>query len=70
MQHVQEAHSYKIAVRPERRRSFQSELQDSASSALDILTSCLGQPGDRTRAQVRRAWACTEMYGQALIHTH
>ncbi|THU56155.1 hypothetical protein C4D60_Mb11t14270 [Musa balbisiana] len=38
----QEAHSYKIAARPERRRQFEKELISSAEVALSLLTACLG----------------------------
>lgn len=43
---VQEVHSYKIAVRPERRRAFAQELQASTASAFEILTRC-GTTGGR-----------------------
>ncbi|KAG2431638.1 hypothetical protein HYH02_013215 [Chlamydomonas schloesseri] len=52
----QEVHSYKIAVRPERRRSFAAELMANTGAAFDILTSCLSQPGERTRTQVLEAF--------------
>ncbi|KXZ44767.1 hypothetical protein GPECTOR_62g882 [Gonium pectorale] len=52
----QEVHSYKIAVRPERRRAFVGELQANTGAAFDILTSCLSQPGERTRTQVLEAF--------------
>ncbi|KAG2500508.1 hypothetical protein HYH03_001285 [Edaphochlamys debaryana] len=45
----QEVHSYKIAVRPERRRAFAGELQANTSAA------CLSQPGERVRTQVLEA---------------
>lgn len=38
----QEASSYKIAVRPERRRQFEKELSSSAEVAFGLLTACLG----------------------------
>lgn len=37
----QEAFSYKVAARPERRRRFQDELVMSIGLALDLLTYCL-----------------------------
>ncbi|GFR52886.1 hypothetical protein Agub_g15518, partial [Astrephomene gubernaculifera] len=52
----QEVHSYKIAVRPERRRAFTNELRANTSAAFEILTSCLSQPGERTRTQVLEAF--------------
>ncbi|GLC47401.1 hypothetical protein PLESTB_001959900 [Pleodorina starrii] len=52
----QEVHSYKIAVRPERRRAFSGELQANTGAAFEILTSCLSQPGERTRTQVLEAF--------------
>nr|CAD1836172.1 unnamed protein product [Ananas comosus var. bracteatus] len=41
----QEAYSYKIAARPERRRQFEKELISSAEVALTLLTACLGFDG-------------------------
>lgn len=41
----QEAYSYKIAARPERRRQFEKELVSSAEVALTLLTACLGFDG-------------------------
>jgi hypothetical protein len=37
----QEASSYKIAARPERRRQFQKELASSVDVAFGLLASCL-----------------------------
>ena len=37
----QEAHSYKIAARPERRRQFEKELISSIEVAFSLLTACL-----------------------------
>ncbi|KAJ6817034.1 transportin MOS14 isoform X2 [Iris pallida] len=51
----QEALSYKIAVRPERRRQFEKELASSAEVALGLLTACLGF--DELKEQVLEAFA-------------
>ncbi|KAG6551513.1 hypothetical protein Mapa_006936 [Marchantia paleacea] len=51
----QEAQSYKISVRPERRRQFQRELVGSVQDAFSLLTSCLRE--ESLREQVLRAFA-------------
>lgn len=37
----QEVFNYKIAVRPDRRRSFENELASGMEVALNVLTACL-----------------------------
>ncbi|URD79081.1 Exportin 1-like protein [Musa troglodytarum] len=51
----QEAHSYKIAARPERRRQFEKELISAAEVALSLLTACLGF--DHFKEQVLEGFA-------------
>ncbi|KAJ0970466.1 hypothetical protein J5N97_023343 [Dioscorea zingiberensis] len=51
----QEAYSYKIAARPERRRQFEKELIASTEVALSILTACLSF--DELKEQVLDAFA-------------
>ncbi|KAL3676845.1 hypothetical protein R1sor_026793 [Riccia sorocarpa] len=53
----QEAQSYKISVRPERRRQFQRELVESVQDAFSLLTSCLRDGAPQLREQVLRAFA-------------
>ncbi|KAL2608832.1 hypothetical protein R1flu_027405 [Riccia fluitans] len=53
----QEAQSYKISVRPERRRQFQRELVESVQDAFSLLTSCLREGASQLREQVLRAFA-------------
>ncbi|ONK70738.1 uncharacterized protein A4U43_C04F1020 [Asparagus officinalis] len=51
----QEASSYKIAVRPERRRQFEKEISSSAEVAFGLLTACLGF--EEFREQVLESFA-------------
>ncbi|XP_031499892.1 transportin MOS14 isoform X2 [Nymphaea colorata] len=51
----QEAFSYKVAARPERRRQFQNELVMSIGVALDLLTYCLN--ATKFQEQVLEAFA-------------
>ncbi|XP_024389574.1 transportin MOS14 [Physcomitrium patens] len=53
----QEANSYKIAVRPERRRQFHREMASSVQYAFDLLSSCLRDGSIQVREQVLRAFA-------------
>uniref|UniRef100_A0A383V7P9 Importin N-terminal domain-containing protein n=1 Tax=Tetradesmus obliquus TaxID=3088 RepID=A0A383V7P9_TETOB len=54
----QEADSRKIACRPERRAAFAAELRAIIPDALQLLTSCLGQPGETVRGQVLESLGC------------
>jgi hypothetical protein len=49
----QEANSYKIAVRPERRRQFHRDLVGSVQDAFDLLRSCLNEGAPDLREQVQ-----------------
>lgn len=49
---LQEANSYKIAVRPERRRQFHRDLVASVQKAFDLLSSCLSGGSVQVREQV------------------
>lgn len=51
---LQEANSYKIAVRPERRRQFHREMASSVQYAFDLLSSCLRDGSIQVREQVRQ----------------
>ena len=42
---MQEVGSYRPAIRPERRRQMQQEVEAAAPHALQILASCLNQRG-------------------------
>ncbi|KAH9568191.1 hypothetical protein CY35_03G065200 [Sphagnum magellanicum] len=53
----QEANSYKIAVRPERRRQFHRDLVGSVQDAFDLLRSCLNEGAPDLREQVLLAFA-------------
>lgn len=53
----QEANSYKIAVRPERRRQFHRDMVSSVQNAFDLLSSCLSEGSIQSREQVLRAFA-------------
>ncbi|KAG0561064.1 hypothetical protein KC19_9G034400 [Ceratodon purpureus] len=53
----QEANSYKIAVRPERRRQFHRDLVSSVQDAFELLSSCLSGGSIQLREQVLRAFA-------------
>jgi transportin-3 len=53
----QEVDAQAIALRPERRREFASELRAAVPDALDVLGGCLSAPGDRVRSQVLEAFA-------------
>ncbi|KAF6259150.1 armadillo-type protein [Scenedesmus sp. NREL 46B-D3] len=54
----QEADSRKIACRPERRAAFAAELRAVIPDALQLLTSCLAQPGETVRGQVLDSLGC------------
>jgi len=51
--YVQEANSYKIAVRPEKRRQFHRDMVSSVQNAFDLLSSCLSEGSIQLREQVR-----------------
>lgn len=53
----QEAHSHKIAVRPERRRQFQKELASSVHDAFRVLTNFLSQNSMEQLDQIIGAFA-------------
>lgn len=42
---TQEARNYSPTVRPERRRQLQAEMVDTGPLALQVLASCMSQPG-------------------------
>ncbi len=52
----QEANSSRVAVRPERRRQHAQDLASCVALALEILSSCLNQPGERTKELVLEAF--------------
>ncbi|KAK9830032.1 hypothetical protein WJX72_009312 [[Myrmecia] bisecta] len=52
----QEGGSYRPAVRPERRKQMVEELIASAPQALQVLSACLNQHGERLREQVLEAF--------------
>eukprot|EP00878_Enallax_costatus_P020398 GHUV01021558.1.p1 GENE.GHUV01021558.1~~GHUV01021558.1.p1 ORF type:complete len:515 (+),score=87.61 GHUV01021558.1:142-1545(+) len=54
----QEADSRKISCRPERRAAFAAELRAVIPDALNLLTSCLSQPGETVRGQVLESLGC------------
>ncbi|KAJ7520942.1 hypothetical protein O6H91_19G031100 [Diphasiastrum complanatum] len=53
----QEANSWKVAVRPERRRQFQVALMSSIQDAFNLLVSCLRSGSALLHEQVLRAFA-------------
>ena len=50
---LQEARGYSPSVRPERRRQLEEEIANSSPMALEVLTSCLSQPGERILSLTR-----------------
>lgn len=51
----QEVGAFRAAVRPERRRAFIQELAAQCTTALQLLTTCLGSPVHGAREQARAA---------------